>query len=156
MKTTIKQKTLPDRKTSYIKNHTRNYKHKQGKCHCGWKHINSLIEEKCEWTNNFGAAAIALQIRPDVNIKKIKKGKALVCWQEANAKPKALIRATQKDIADNYWKSKKWSRNTQQILNRSNHLSDFGRGLYEKMLEAEKFKRYKLKKQLRQLEEVYG
>lgn len=156
MKTVEKQKTLPAKETSYIKQNTRNMESRQEDCVCGWGHLSKLIGERCEQTGNFGAVAIAMQIRSDVRLKSFEDDKVTVCWKEPGAKQKALIKATQQAIADEYWESKAWSNEVKEILATPNGLSEFGIGLYEKMLDSERFKRYRHKKQLRQLEEIYG
>lgn len=150
-----KTKATPSEAALYQKN-TSKIKLLQDDCVCGWGHLNRLIEEQCEQTGNFGAVAIAMQLRPDVRVRSFEDDKVTVCWQEPGAKQKALIRAAQQAIADEYWESKVWSDQVEEILANPNGLSEFGIGLYEKMLNSERFKRYRHKKQLKHLEEIYG
>lgn len=152
----ITKKVTPTRNHSYTNNNTRATKHKQDNYRCMCRYITGLIEKRCEKTNNWSAVSIAMQIHPDITVGITKDYKARVCWPAPDAMPRALIQAAQKHIANDYWLSKKWSSNTQKILTKSKHLSGFGRGLYERMLEAEKYKRYRCKRLIRKLEEIYG
>lgn len=145
-------RTINTRKGPHQRAFDVNLPHKANLCQCGWSWLNDLIDERCESTDNFNAVAIAIQLRPDARIKSIKEGKATVCWQEAEARQTALIKATQKCIAEQYWRSKQWSASVEKILSGPNCLSDFGTGLYKRILEGEKFKRYKMKKKIKELD----
>lgn len=105
-------------------------------------------------THDIKVAEIAIRLHPETYVSYDKEMGACFEWAEEDDDVKDAIKETQKIIIGRYWKSKTCSRGISEVLIRFNSLSDFGKALYEKILEEEKFKRYSYKKQLRQLEEL--
>lgn len=98
------------------------------------------------------AACIAIRLNPRAYIGYDEEKGA--CFNVVDPVQSAIKEAQEK-ITSVYWRSKAWSKATGTVLSQKNSLTAFGKGLYGKMLEAEKFRRYALKKKLRVLEDLY-
>lgn len=151
MKSTEKQKMLPAKETSY--------KNTIPSCR---------NTSKLNCTYDMNVACNAIRLNPwayvgydDDNgacFKFFPESKQETSYEQLKVFSDApeVIREGQRQTVEKYWQSKRWSEQVEAILARPNGLSDFGQGLYHKLLEAERQRRYRYKRRLRTYNRLLG